>query len=378
MPTTNKQPLLRASWALLLALLLAGCATTEGVSSFKSADDTGNLRESEQRLWHEAESYDDTLERSGQVYEQARATAYVQGVMDRLFPEFKGRITVHLYDSTDLNAFAMFNGSVYVNIGMLARMENEAQLAALLGHEATHFIEKHGFQKRVSAKNASAFAETGVPFSRLAAVSSISGFSRDLEREADAKGFERMVKAGYDPREAHKLFQYLADEVQALHIEAPYFFSSHPDLSERIEEYKRLSAQYKGGGRLETETYNATMAPIKLDALRKDIGQDRYESVILVMEDGSKSRYYPPAGYYYLGEAYTRRDQKNDAAKALEAWKKAERQAPRFAPTYMRLGVYYMKSGNKKLARHYFQQYLGLAPKDATDRGYAQQYMSSL
>ena len=369
---------MRAAWGVLLALALAGCATTEGVTSFKSADDTGNLRESEQRLWHEAEGYDDTLERSGQVYEQARATAYVQGVMDRLFPEFKGKITVHLYDSTDLNAFAMFNGSVYVNIGILARMENEAQLAALLGHEATHFVEKHGFQKRVSEKNAAAFAETGVPFSRLAAVSSISGFSRDLEREADAKGFERMVKAGYDPREAPKLFQYLADEVKALKIEAPYFFSSHPELSERIDEYKRLSAQYKGGGRVEAETYNAIMAPIKLDALRKDIGQDRYESVILVLEDGRKSRYYPPAGYYYLGEAYSRREEKGDAAKALEAYKKAERLAPKFAPTYMRLGVHYMKAGNKKLARHYFAQYLGLAPKDAGDRGYAQQYMSSL
>lgn len=363
---------------MLAAALLAGCATTEGVSSFKGGGDTGNLVESERRLWSEASDYDDTLERSGQVYEQARVTAYVQGVMDRLYPEFKGKIKVHLFDSTDLNAFAMFNGSVYVNIGLLARMENEAQLAALLGHEATHFIEKHGFQKRVSTKNASAFAETGVPFSRMAAVSSISGFSRDLEREADARGYERMVKAGYDPREAHKLFQYLADEVQALDIKAPYFFSSHPELTERIEEYKRLSAEHKGGGRIEAASYNAMMAQIKLDALRKDVGQDRYQSVILVMEDKRKSATYPPAGYYFLGEAYSRREEKNDEQKALEAYRRAERLAPQYAPTYMRLGVLSMKAGNKAAARRYFEKYLSLAPKDAPDRGYVQQYISAL
>jgi len=362
----------------LSGLVLIGCASTEGVTSFRSEADTGNLHEMERRVWNEADSNDTAIERSGQVYDQPRTTAYVQGVMDRLYPEFRGKIKVRLFDSTDLNAFAMFNGSVYVNLGMLARIENEAQLAALLGHEATHFIEKHGFQKRVSSKNAAAFGSTGIPFSSLAATSSISGFSRDLEREADVKGYERMVKAGYDPREAHKVFQHLADEVQALKITAPYFFSSHPQLTERIEEFKKLTANYKGGGRLDAEAYNNVMAPVRLEVLRKDIGQDRYASVILVMEDGKKNRLYPAAGFYYLGEAYSRRDEKNDTNKALEAYKTAEKQAPKFAPTYMRLGIHYMKAGNKAVARRYFTQYLSLVPKDAPDRGYVQQYMNSL
>ena len=56
----------------------------------------------------------------------------------------------------------------------------------------------------------------------------------------------------------------------------------------------------------------------------------------------------------------------------------AERLAPKFAPTYMRLGLHYMKTGDKATARRYFEQYLSLAPKDAGDRNYAQQYMNSL
>jgi beta-barrel assembly-enhancing protease len=362
----------------VLLLAVGGCATTEGVTSFKSGDDTARLHDMERRVWHEANGHDTTIERSGQLYNDPAATAYVQGVMDRLYPEFKGKIVVRIHDSTQMNAFAMPNGSVYMNIGMLARIENEAQLAAVLAHEAVHFIEKHSFQQRVSAKNAAAFAVSGIPFASLAAVSSISGFSRDLEREADQKGYERMVKAGYDPREAHMVFQHLAEEVRSLKVDEPYFFSSHPRLTERIEEFKRLSAQHKGGGRVEAQGYANAMATVRLDALRKDIGQNRYHSVILVMEDAAKSRMYPPAGHFYLGEAYSRRDEKDDAAKALNAYKAAERLAPKFAPTFMRLGMHSMKTGNKSAARRYFEQYLSLAPKDAADRGYVQQYLSSL
>lgn len=362
----------------ILILSLTGCATMEGGMSFSNADDTENLQDKERRLWHEAAGYDDTIERSGQIYNHKRATAYLQGVMDRLYPEFKGKIRVHIYNSTQLNAFALPNGSIYFNMGLLARIENEAQVAAVLAHEAAHFIEKHSYQQRVSTKNAAAFAVSGIPFSSLAAVSSISGFSQDLEREADSKGYARLVKAGYDPHEAHKVFQHLADEVKALDIEEPYFFSSHPQLIDRIDEFKRMSAKHKGGGRTAPKTYNKYMSSIRLDALEKDIGQDRYKSVILVMEDSKKNRLVPSAGYYYLGEAYHRRDEEGDEKRALGAYSKAEKLAPKFAPTYMRLGMHHMKKGNKSKARSYFKRYLRLADKNARDRSYAQQYLKSL
>jgi predicted Zn-dependent protease len=363
---------------VMISILVGGCATTGNVTSFTNAGDTSNLHENERRLWHEAGGFDTTIEYSGQIYDDRRVTAYLQGVMDRLYPEFKGKIHVRIYDSTQLNAFALPNGSIYFNIGLLARIENEAQLAAVLAHEAAHFIEKHSFKQRVSAKNASAFAVSGIPFASLAAVSSISGFSRDLEREADIKGYERLVKAGYDPREAHKVFQQLANEVKTLGVEEPYFFSSHPKLIERIETFKELSARHKRGGRTGVEDYNRVMPPIRLEALRKDVGQDRYQSVIMVMEDNNLRRYYPPAGYYFLGEAYLRRDEKNDTARALQAYQKAAQLAPNYAPTYKSLGMHYMKKGDKPRARQYFNRYLSLASKDDRDRAYVQQYVGSL
>lgn len=363
---------------ILLSLFVSGCASMQGATSFSNAEDTGHLQEKERRLWHEAAGFDDTIARSDQLYVSKQATAYLQNVMDRLYPEFKGKIHVRIYDSTELNAFALPNGSVYFNLGLLARIQNEAQLSAVMAHEAAHFIEKHSYKQRVSAKNSAAFALSGIPFSSLAAASSISGFSRDLEREADTKGYKRLVKAGYDPREAHKVFQRLADEVNALGLDEPYFFSSHPALLERINEFKRLSSNHKGGGRIGSKSYNRVISPLRIDALRKDIGQDRYKSVILVMEDKKMRRYYPAASYYYLGEAYNRRDEKGDTNKAVNAYKTAVKKSPKFAPTYMRLGMHYMKSGNKGKARYYFKRYLSLAPKDARNRGYVEYYMKSL
>lgn len=363
---------------VLISLFVSGCATTEGVSSFKNAADTSSVRDNERRLWHEAGGFDATIERSGQIYNDARATAYVQGVMDRLYPEFQGKIRVRLHDSTQLNAFALSNGSIYFNIGLLARMENEAQLAVVLAHEAAHFIERHSFRERVSAKNLSAFAVSGIPFSSLAAISSINGFSRSLEREADLKGYERLVRIGYDPHDAHKVFRTLANEVKAVGTKEPYFFSSHPKMIERIETFTELAAKHKSGGRLGAEEYNRVVQPIRLDVLRKDVDQNRFKSVILVMEDKNLRRYYPAAGYYYLGEAYLRREKKGDPQKALQAFQTAEKHSPNFAPTYKSLGMHYLKTGNKSQAVQYFNKYLSLAPRDARDRDYVQQYVSSL
>ncbi len=362
----------------LFVFTVAGCATTEGVTSFTNGADTSHRSEKENRLWYEAAEYDTTIARSGEIYNDPGATRYLQSVMDRLYPEFKGKIHVHIYNSTRLNAFALADGSIYFNLGLLARIHNEAQAATVLGHEAAHFIKRHAFKERARTKNMAAFAVSGIPLSRLAATSSVMGYSRDLEREADNLGYQRMVRAGYDPHQSYEVFQYLAAEIKAEGTEEPYFFSSHPKLVERIEHFKELSKKARPGGRVGTYAYNKYMGPLRLAALREDLGQDRYKSIILVMTDKDMRKYYPPAGYYYLGEAYTRRDEKGDSSRAMRAYGEAARLAPKFAQTYMTLGMHYMKKGRKQQARGYFERYLRLAPRDARDRAFVQSYVRSL
>lgn len=353
------------------AVLVTGCASTSGVSlTFTDAKDTENRHEKEQRLWNEAEDYDHRLKVSGQVYENRSIQRYLQGVMDRLYPEFKGKIKVKIFNSTQLGAFALPNGSIYFNVGLLARIDNEAQLATVLSHEAAHFIHKHSFKQRVVIKNALAIG--------VLANSSISGYSRKYEREADDKGYERLVKMGYDPKESYKVFQYLADEIKALDVKEPYFFSSHPRLVERIDNYKQLSAKSRKGGRKGFQKYNSLMKPLRMHVLNKDLGLDRYKSIILVLTDKRASRLYPAAANYYLGEAYRRRGDKGDEKKAIKIFQSTAKRAPNFALTHKALGVHYMKKRQNGKARYHFNRYLALAPKNARDRAYVKSYVNSL
>lgn len=364
---------------LTLALLVSGCASTSGVSSsFTGSADTKNIQEKEQRVWSEANDYDRQLRVSGQVYQNPRIERYMQGVMDRLYPEFKGRIRVHMIKSTQLNAFALPNGSVYFNIGLLARLDNEAQMATVLGHEAAHFIFKHGFKERQHLKNMAAFASSGLPFSNLVAAGSVTGYSRDSEREADHKGYERVVKAGYDPNETYKPFKYLADDIKVLGIKEPFFFSSHPKLVERIDSFKSLAKNSRKGGAKGFNSFNNVMRPLRMEVLKRDLGRDNYKSVIALLTEKRAHRIFPPASYYYLGEAYRRRGEDGDDKKAMAAFQTAAARAPSFAPTYKVLGMHYMKKRNKAKARDYFNRYLSLAPRDARDREYVKSYMNSL
>ena len=126
---------------LALAVLLGGCNTLP-VRSLTSASDARAANDEEGRVWVAAEDFDLALERQDALYPDPALQTYVQSVGDHLFPEFRGVVRYQVLNSPDLNAFALGNGSIYINSGMLARLDNEAQLATILAHEVTHFREQ--------------------------------------------------------------------------------------------------------------------------------------------------------------------------------------------------------------------------------------------
>src|SRR4029434_1552197 len=82
----------------------------------------------------------------------------------------------------------------------------------------------------------------------LLAVSSMYGFSREMETEADVQGFARLKKAGYDVRESPRVFEHLMADIKGEASEEPFFFASHPKLAARVENMKKLSAGAPSGG----------------------------------------------------------------------------------------------------------------------------------
>ena len=343
------------------------------------------LSQQETGIWHDAEDLDHALEKSGAIYPDAAATQYAQRVMDRLYPEFNGHIHVLVLRTPTLNAFALPNGSVYLHLGMLARLDNEAELATVLAHEGVHFTNRHSLKQHENIKITAGLLQVTamtVPMAGLIgmpiASSAIYGYSRDLEREADAVGYQRLMRAGYDPSQASKTFEHLAAEVKALEIDEPFFFASHPQLMERIESFQQLSnTSPQHGGYLGVDEYRAAMRGVKLASLESDLARQRYKSVLLVLENEAVRRQYPPEANYYLGEAYRQRSNAGDDARAERAYREAVETAQQFAPPYRALGIYHMKKIDSSTARAYFKRYLTLAP-NAPDRAYIEAYFTQL
>lgn len=367
----------------VLLLALVGCAA-QPVKPFEQPEEVERITQEESRLWAEAEHIDEALLDSGQIYPDAKLEQYLQQTINRIYPGFQYTIRVRALKSPMLNAFALPNGSIYFNIGLIARMENEAQLATVLGHEAAHFIQKHSLRQTRRVKSMTAFALgmniAGIPLiGDVIAISSIYGYSRDLEREADALAYEHLQRAGYDVRESVKVFQHLAAEAEALDEKQPVFFSSHPKLKERIESFNELIAgSAQVGDRVEREAYLTQTQGLRLACLEADLSMDRYKSLILVLEsDDTARRFDAPHRYYYLGEAYRRRNEEGDLQRAEAAYQQGLQQEPGFAGTYRGLGILYLKMAQPEKARPLLEKYLALAP-DAKDRSYVEHYLEQL
>lgn len=349
------------------------------------------LEDDENRLWLRAEEEEKSLDTSGLIYRDKKLDAYIDVVVRKLIPpELLARvpISVTVIKNPYYNAFTFPNGRIYLHSGILAAMENEAQLATLLGHESSHAIGRHMLKEMRDAKDKTAFsatlgALTGnviLPFSNLGALAAISGYSRELETEADMEGLRLLVQAGYDPAEAPKLFAILQKDARDETQKESFFFSSHPKLQERLDNYnKLLKSKYaeKQGGVTNAGTFLQAVSPLLLDnaelglrAGRIAIARQCVERYLAVAGDNARA-------YLILGETYRQSGQKEDIAKAKEYYLKAATLDPSYPDPHHFLGLVAYKLNDRELARKSLERYLVLFPQ-APDRGYIEEMLKSL
>ena len=192
------------------------------------------------------------------VHDDLELQEYVQRVGEKVArvserPELDWKFTI--VDTDDVNAFATQGGYVYISRGILPYMQNEAQLAAVLGHEIGHITAKHlQAQKKKSTLAGLASAATaiftGIPaladLTNVAGAAIISGYGREAELEADHLGAEYIAKAGYDPNAMIGVLSSLKDqetferESARLEKREPHIyhgtFASHPDNDTRLQQ----------------------------------------------------------------------------------------------------------------------------------------------
>ncbi len=380
---------MRLAAQILFVLLLVGSniGTSFAATRLPYVDGAAaqKLDPEEQRVWSASNDFEKAIRKGGQIYPSIELENYIQAVMDRLYPEFNGVIKVHVVSSPVLNAFAIPNGHIYMNTGLLARFDNEAQLATVLAHEGAHFVYRHGYYNQESIKGSAAFATItaviGIPIvgliGNVVAMSSIFGYSRELETEADNVGFKRLVQAGYDVNEAVKVFEHLDREVKLDEVKDSVFYSTHPKLQDRIDNFTKLAAQQSLVGEINESEYAEKVDKLRMEDLELELSFGRYKHVIALLSNQDVLARYPATANYFLGEAYRKRNEKDDAAMALQALDKAISLQADYAPSYRSKGLLLMSQQKNDEASAQFKHYLVLTP-EAADKSYVENYLETI
>lgn len=184
------------------------------------------------------------------------------------------------------NAWALPGGKIAINRGLLDLLDDEAQLAAVLGHEIVHAAARHTAQKMAQSTYlqlgmaAAAAATQGSEYGQMVAVGAGLGanlwqarYGRDQESEADEYGVTYMVKAGYDPQGAVELqekFVALKDGQSGGMMDA--LFASHPPSEQRVAHNRELARGHSGGNRNKA-AYQRAIAQIVKDKPAYDAHQ---------------------------------------------------------------------------------------------------------
>ena len=375
---------------LILCSLTAGCLTT----SLPPVTKDFRLEDDEKRLWQRAKEEQKALNNSGLVYQDNELEDYLNKTARKLQPpEILSPISfrIMVIKNPYLNAFAFPNGVIYIHTGILARMDNEAQLATLLGHEMTHCTHRHALRVFRNRKNKVVDLATlqekqigydgAVDLSALLGstgwMAAVTGYSREFETEADMVGIRLVVKAGYDPNEAPKLFEHLTEELAEEKIREPFFFGTHPKLEDRIENYRNfLDTRYQGrkAGAKNTQIFLTKLHKVILDNAFLDLKAGRFYSAQRGAKKYLKTKPNDPRAYYLLGEISRQRKKRNDADTAKAYYKKALSIKPSYPDPLRAIGLLYYKEGKKTLAKRSFESYLSLSPR-APDKAYIKHYL---
>ena len=386
-----------------LSVALMSCSTTN-LPPIEVGDKSFQIEKDEQELWRNAEQLERRIEMSRIGYSDPQLEAYLSSVTERLpaggihIAGVRPRVKVILHPL--LNAYALPNGAIYLHSGLLVRIQNEAQLAAILGHELTHVSRRHALKEMRSAQNRATFlrilqttlAVTGLigvaqltgDIGALWALAAVRGYSRELETEADEAGLQAVVEAGYDPKEAPKVFEHLQRELDERKVAEPFFFGTHPRLQERIANYRKLlETQYadraKEARRLtNAEEFLSRIGQALLDNAVLDLNIGRVKTAQASIEQHLIRQPHSPHAHYLLGDLHRRSGQGEQyTQRALAAYQEAARLDPSFAEAHRELGLLYRAQNRPEQARAELALYLALKP-EAVDAPIVRGYLAEL
>jgi len=197
----------------------------------------------------------DTLKKDKPVSTNGTYNQVANCIANAITQQVGGQWEVVVFEDATPNAFALPGNKIGIHSGMLKLVNNQDQLAAVVGHEIGHVLAKHSNERasqemvvnqgmnmvQAVAAPQSALGQTAVGLLGVGAQYGIlMPYSRVHESEADIIGVDLMAKAGFDPRQSISLWQIMDQAAQAQPIE---FLSTHPSHATRIQDLEKHMPQ---------------------------------------------------------------------------------------------------------------------------------------
>ncbi len=335
----------------------------------------------ERGLWMQVEEYEREVKRSNFVMRDPALNAYVRSVFCRTVGESEcASIRIYIMRTPYFNASMAPNGMMQLWSGLLLRTRDEAQLAAVLGHEYIHYKERHSLQLFKSAKkNLALGAVLGgfVPGANLLLLGSIFENSRDMEREADAGSVVALAQAGYDPMAASRVWEQLRAEMDAT-AEARNrrsrkdrgggLFATHPPTLERMTELKALASKQKTAAAVEHNraAYVQALAPFWAQIVDDQIKLNDFGATDFLLTNLAAEGWTSDL-QFARGELYRSRGRPEDMTKAADFYRASVADAAAPVEAWRGLGLALLRSGQSGEGQLALKEYLKRKP-DAPDR----------
>lgn len=367
MASMLSQPLLAAKEAASPLLVTPGYVPTE---------------KDERGLWMQSEEAEREMKKSTFVIRDEKLNAYVRQVFCRTVTQEACKdVRIYLTRTAAFNAGMYPNGMMVVWSGLFLRTRNEAQLAAILGHEYTHYRNRHsvlGFKnaKKNFALGAWLGAIVGI-LGSLAAIGSYFTYSRELEAEADSGSIPLLTKAGYSPHAASSVWEQLRAEMDATALarnkksrkdKTGGMFATHPPSAERMT---ALKAQADAHASVDSDflgraEFKDALAPFWAHFVDDQIKLNDFGGTEFLLESLAKEGWTSDL-LYARGELYRARGRPEDLTKAAEFYQQAIKTGSAPVEAWRGLGLALVRGGKAGEGQPALKEYLKQKP-DASDR----------
>jgi predicted Zn-dependent protease len=368
---------------LLVILFLAGCVTNP-----VTGESEIGLVSTGQQIAIGEEQYQPSQQMQGGQYEVDRELrGYVSSVGNKVaqFSNIDLPYEFVVLNSSVPNAWALPGGKIAINRGLLVELRNEAELAAVLGHEVVHAAARHGAKQMERGMlmqgamvataiglQGSSLGNTVMQSAQLGANLINQKYGRDAERESDYYGTRMLARAGYDPYAAVTLqetFLKLSEGQEQSWLEG--MFASHPPSAERVNNNKGLVETLRSegftGGEYGADRYQAAMRQLvndkqayaDYDAAKKAMLDGNTEVALSLLEKALAAQNQEPSFHSLRGDIRYRQEQYGDA---IINYSRAIERSDGFYGHYLGRGMANVKLGEQDQAKSDLNRSVELLP----------------